>query len=67
MNPHAVEESHSDSQRRWEDDGGAIPLGHSGPTTKAVRTLGEWKAVHGGFVYTKPHSKRARNWVTHGE
>jgi len=26
VNSHAVDESSSDSQQRWEDDGGAIPL-----------------------------------------
>jgi hypothetical protein len=27
LSPHGVEESNSDSQQRWEDDGGAIPKG----------------------------------------
>ena len=52
MSPHRVE-SNSDSQQRWEDDGGAIPLDRSGPTTRAVLTLGRWKAANGGCVYTK--------------
>ena len=53
MSPHGVEESNSDSQQRWEDDGGAIPLDRSSPTTRAVLTLGKWKAANGGIVYTK--------------
>ena len=54
MSPHVFEESNSDSQLRWEDDGGAIPLERlSSSTTRTVLTLGKWKAANGGFVYTK--------------
>ena len=53
MSPHGVEVSNSDSQQRWEDDGGAIPLDRASPTTRAVLTLGKWTAANGGFVYTK--------------
>ena len=53
MSPHGVEESNSDSQQRWEDDGGAIPLHRASPTTRAVLMLREWTAANGGFVYTK--------------
>ena len=53
MSPHGVEESNSDSQQRWEDDGGAIPLDRASPTTRAVLMLGKWTAANGGFVYTK--------------
>ena len=53
MSAHVFEESNSDSQLRWEDDGGAIPLDRSSPATRAVLALGKWKAANGGFVYTK--------------
>jgi hypothetical protein len=53
MSPHGVEESNSDSQQRWEDDGGVIPLDRSSPAIRAVLALGKWKAAKGGFVYTK--------------
>lgn len=53
MSPHGVEESNSDPQQRWEDDGGAIPLDRSCPTTRAELTLGKCKAANGGLVYTK--------------
>ena len=53
MSPQVFEESNSDSQLRWEDDGGAIPLDITSPTTRAVPTLGKWKSANGGFVYTK--------------
>ena len=37
MSPHRVEESNCDSQQRWEDDGGAVPLDRSSPTPRVVR------------------------------
>ena len=57
MSPHVFGESNSDSQLRWEDDGGAIPLDRSSPTTRAVLTLGKWKAANGGIVTAKPHNQ----------
>jgi len=61
MSPHGVKESIGDSQQRWEDDGGAIPLDRSSPTTRAVLTLGKWKSANGGFVYTK--AARQAHWT----
>ena len=67
MSPHVFEESNSDSQLRWEDDGGAIPLDRSSPTTRAVLTLGKWKAANGGIVTPKPHIKRALDGLPYGQ
>jgi hypothetical protein len=39
VNPHAVDASNSDSQQRWEDDGGAIPLDCGSTTSSAVCVL----------------------------
>jgi hypothetical protein len=65
MSPHRVE-SNGDSQQRWEDDGGAIPLDRSRTTTRAVLTLGKWKAANGGGVYTKSTHKARTKRVAMG-
>ena len=67
MSPHVFEESNSDSQLRWEDDGGVIPLHRSSPTTRAVLTLKSGRLRTVASFTPKPHIKRALDGLPYGQ